>query len=238
MAEYNYTAFSTDDYDFKSQKGPVVGQKAPDFALTTSVGEKHNLLEFDGDFLVLELGSITCPLFQSRRGIMTRLEDEFPNVSATILYVREAHPGARIPAHQSFEDKRACAARLTNEDGETRLVLVDDFKGTAHQAYGSMPNAVFIINKNGCVVYRTDWNNSSATRAALKALVAGKKITAKSYFRPAVPKALVHTFKNAGKGSLADFLRGLPHLFWTNMIKRNLRLVFGREPEVSSDTVC
>lgn len=238
MADYNYTSFSTDDYDFKSGEGPSVGQKAPDFELTTSTGTKKKLLDFQGDFLVLEMGSITCPLFQSRRGIMSPLEQEFPNASSAVLYVREAHPGEHIAAHKTFDDKQACAARLTDKDGETRLVFVDDFEGTAHKAYGSMPNAVFIINKNGCVVFHSDWNNSSATRNALRSLIAGKRITAKSYFRPAVPIAVLHTFKNAGKGSAADFFKGLPHLFWTNVIKRNLRLLFGRAPQASADTRC
>lgn len=238
MADYNYTSFSTDDYEFDTEDGPAVGQKAPDFTLTNSIGAQKALLDFPGDFLVLEMGSITCPLFQSRRGIMSPLEQEFPNVSSAILYVREAHPGAQIAAHQNFEDKQACAARLTNDDGETRTVFVDDFEGTAHKAYGSMPNAVFIINKNRCVVFHSDWNNPSATRKALRSLIAGKKITAKSYFRPAKPTAVFHTFSNAGKGSAADFFLGLPNLIWNNIFKRNLRLMFGRAPKVSANTTC
>lgn len=238
MQPYNYDGFSTEGYDFNSVDGPNVGEKAPDFPLETSDGAPRRLLDFSGAFLVLEMGSITCPLFQSRRTIMEPLDQEFGNVSSAVLYVREAHPGANIQSHKNLADKAACATRLKTEDGETRTVFVDGFDGLAHQAYGSMPNAIFIINKNGCVVFRSDWNNPSATRKALQALVEGREITAKSYFRPALPKAVFRTLGNAGKGSAADFFKGLPFLIWTNIIKRNLRLFFNRPTVGSGKTVC
>jgi peroxiredoxin len=238
MPEYNYDEFSTGDYDFDTVVGPMVGEKAPDFELTTIEGDIQSLLEFDGEFLVLEMGSITCPLFQSRRPVMETLGREIDGVSNAVLYVREAHPGADIPTHKTFDDKKACASRLRDNDGETRTVFVDAFEGFAHQAYGSMPNAVFIINKNGCVVFRSEWNNPSATQKALRALKAGKEVRVKSYFRPALPTVALRTLGRAGKGSASDFCKGLPKLIWTNVIKRNLRLLFNRQAAGSRNTVC
>lgn len=237
MKRYNYDEFSTEDNDFSSVIGPDVGDKAPDFSLITTDGERKRLLDFSGDFLILEMGSITCPLFQSRRGIMESLGRK-NGISSAVLYVREAHPGVDIQSHKSFNDKKACASRLKTEDGEIRTVYVDNLEGHAHAAYGSMPNAVFIINKNGCVVYRSEWNNPSATRKALQALIAGREVTARAYFRPAVPTTVFRTLGKAGKGSAADFFKGLPFLIWTNVIKRNLRLLFKR-PEIGSrQTTC
>lgn len=238
MTAYNYKSFSPDDHDFDNPHGPAIGTKAPDFEMVTPTGEKRRLLDFDGDFLVLEIGSITCPLFQSRRKIMSPLEAEFPGVTGTVLYVREAHPGDKIAAHESFDDKKACARKLIDDNGETRRVLVDEFDGTVHKAYGGLPNAVFIINKHHCVVYRSGWNNPSATRAALKALIAGRPVRAKSYFRPATPPVVIRTFTQAGKGSAADFFHGLPRLIWQNVVKRNLRLFFNRAPRASGNTMC
>ncbi len=238
MTGYNYDKFSTDDYEFEQVTGPAPGEKAPDFELTTPSGEKRRLLDFDGDFLVLEMGSITCPLFQSRRGIMGRLSEEFPGVASVVLYVREAHPGTAIPSHRDFEDKLNAARRLKDEDGEGRLILIDDFDGPAHRAYGSMPNAVFIINRNGCVVFRSDWNNPVATRKALAALVKGREMRIRSYFRPPTPASALRTLRRAGPGAAIDFFRGLPFLIWTNLIKRNLRLLLGRPPKLSRDTTC
>ncbi len=228
MATYNYDGFSPDAYDFNANGGPDVGDRAPNFRLTTTDGTERGLLDFDGDFLVLDLGSITCPLFQSRRSGMETLADEFENVDSAVLYVREAHPGKSVPTHETIEDKSACAGRLKHEDGETRTVLIDTIDGQAHQAYGSMPNAVFIIDRDGVVRFQSQWNNPSATRKALAALTEGRRPTVKSYFKPALPTIAHRTLKNGGEGSGEDFYRGLPNLIWNNVIKYNLRLLFRR----------
>lgn len=238
MSDYNYDDFSTDDYDFETITGPAIGEKAPDFTLLTSDGDSRSLLEFEGEFFVLEMGSITCPLFQSRRPAMEMLDRTIDGVSTAVLYVREAHPGDDIPSHKDLNAKLACASRLKTTDGETRLIYVDDFDGTAHQAYGGMPNAVFIINKKGCVVFRSEWNNPSATQKALVALKAGRDVAVKSYFRPATPGTALRTLRQAGKGSAPDFFWALPKLIWKNVIKRNLRLLFGRQVSGSKDTIC
>ena len=226
MTDYNYDTFSPDDYDFDSSAGPEVGQKAPDFELETAEGETQKLLTFDGDFLVLELGSITCPLFHTRREGMQSIESEFPSVSFAVLYVREAHPGEDIPAHQQFEEKKACAARLSSEEGDKRKILVDGLEGAAHEAYGSMPNSIFIIDKEGIVKFKAEWSNPTATRKALRALIDGEEVRVKSYFRPAKPSIVLRTVKRAGKGSKSDFFRGLPRLIWNNIVKRNIKTLF------------
>ncbi|MBX2801916.1 MAG: hypothetical protein KTR31_29825 [Myxococcales bacterium] len=238
MAEYNYDSFSSDDYDFDASKGPRIGDRAPDFELTTASGERRRLLDFDAELLVVELGSITCPLFQTRRPQMSALDAFDDRVQSVILYVREAHPGEDIPRHGTLEDKSACARRLTEEDGETRLILVDDIEGSAHQAYGGMPNAVYVVNRQGCVVFKADWNNPSATQAAVRSLLDGRPARAKSYFRPASPAVSIHTLRRAGRGSALDFFRSLPVLIWNNLVKRNLRTLFGRPPVAALDTTC
>jgi len=237
MANYNYGEFSTDDYNLDEYHGPELGTKAPDFALQDPTGKAISILDFDGDFLVLEFGSITCPLFQGRRSGMTKLSDRHPNTSFAVLYVREAHPGKSIGAHKGIEDKQACANQLLN-DGEGRRILVDDFEGTAHSAYGSYPNAVFIINKKGCVVFKSDWNIPSATAKALDALAAGKPAAVKSYFRPVLPHIAIKTLRQSGEGSLADFLKGLPTLIWKNLIKRNVLLLFNKEQKIMPHADC
>jgi len=237
MADYNYDSFSSDDYDFNTSTGPRLGDKAPDFDLLTSTGERRRLLDFDAELLVLELGSATCPLFQTRRKKMQELDAQSDRVQSAVLYVREAHPGATIPAHVDLASKSECARGL-DEDGETRVVLIDDFEGAAHQAYGGMPNAVYIINKRGCVVFKADWNNPSATAAAVGSLLRGEPVLAKSYFRPASPAVAIRTLRRAGQGSALDFLRSLPTLIWHNLILRNIRTLFGRLSSVSVDTSC
>ena len=234
MNDYNYERFSADDYDLDQFDGPTVGEKAPDFTCTTIDNQSKQLLEFEGDFLVLELGSITCPLFQQRRNGMSQLHKQFPNVSHTILYVREAHPGSKIPPHQTVAEKQKCAQLLQEEDGEDRLILVDGLDGAAHQAYGSLPNSIYIINASGCVVYRAKWNNASATQKAVSRLVAGKTPNPESYFTPAAPPVLMKTLMRGGNEAVTDFMRGLPQLVWGHLIKKNLQVLFNRSSR--SDT--
>lgn len=117
MATYNYGEFSPDAYDFNSSSGPDVGERAPNFQLTTTDGVTRDLLEFQGEFLVLELGSITCPLFQSRRSGMEPLGQDFPRVRSLSVAVeqpfgnaqsaRRADPGARAAGQELLQ---ACVA--------------------------------------------------------------------------------------------------------------------------------
>ena len=104
MTGYNYDAFSPDNYNLASADGPEMGDNAPDFDLETHDGQAGRLLDFEGECLVLELGSMTCPLFLTRQDSMEKTAQDFPNCSHAILYVRAAHPGAEIPAHKTQED--------------------------------------------------------------------------------------------------------------------------------------
>lgn len=234
---YNYSQFNARDYDLVNFRGPMPGTPAPDFQLRGVDGDHRQLLDFDGAFLVLEMGSLTCPLFQGRRTTMSALCQEHQDISFAVLYVREAHPGANIPAHGSEQDKQTCATRLAG-DGENRRIFVDDLRGTAHQAYGGYPNSVFIINRNGCVVYACDWNNPDITGRALALVKAGKAANLKAWFRPVAPAVSLKILRAGGKGSMSDFLRGLPHLIWNNLVLRNIRLLRGKSAGVAPDTMC
>jgi len=238
MSGYNYDNFSADKYDLQNFHAPKPGDKAPDVTVSDIDGTEHRLIDFDGDFLVLEAGSITCPLFQSRRDGMRALTEKYPDTAFAILYVREAHPGAARPQHKTQADKVADARALRDVDGEGRRILVDSINGDAHAVYGKFPNSVVIINRNGCVVYTSDWNNPRATGLALAALKAGKPATRAGLFLPARPPVAIRTLKGAGAGAGRDFLRSLPVLIWHNLIRRNWRILTGRNPQVLPDTMC
>jgi len=238
MKSYNYDAFSSNTYNLDTFSGPKVGSKASNFSLFTLNNTKVDLLDFSGDYLVLELGSITCPLFQGRREGMSDLVEKYPNISFSVLYVREAHPGYNIPSHKTINDKLTRASELKNEDGEKRKILIDDIDGEAHDGYGGYPNAIFIINKNNCVVFRSDWNSVPATKVALNKLLRGEPANIKSYFLPVKPTVAIRTLKRSGKGATQDFLRSLPNLIWKNLIRRNILLFLNSEKAISPDTSC
>jgi len=238
MPDYQYTKFTTAAYDLDNFKGPQLGTKIDAFDVTEINGGKVNLLGFEGKFLVLELGSITCPLFQGRRKGMAAMLNDNPDVSFAILYVREAHPGRDIGQHKSLDNKVSNARMLRDDDGEGRRILIDDMTGSVHKAFGGFPNSAFIINRNGCLVYKSDWNNPAATTRALARLKAGKAAGGPGMFLPAPPPLALKILRRAGRDALWDFLKDLPVLIWKNAIKRNLRNLFRRQADVRADHIC
>lgn len=226
---YNYERFEAGHYDLGNFRGPAVGTKAADFTATTLDGEAAPLSSFFGRPIVLEMGSVTCPIYQSRRGGMESLARAYPDVRFLVLYVREAHPGQKVTQHKTDADKRARARGLKDEFGESRTILVDDLAGTAHKLYGEFPNSVFVIGGDQTIVFRSDWNDVAAVRKVLRRLAAGEPVgRVISLFKPANPLAAKRTFAYAGKGSGKDFFSSLPSMARQNLILRNLRSLLGR----------
>jgi hypothetical protein len=90
------------------------------------------------------------------------------------LYTREAHPGERVGAHDSFETKLANARLLRDEIGIRRPILVDDLKGTAHHAFGLLPNMSWVIARGGGIIYKSDWTSAANIEAFLTRHEAGR----------------------------------------------------------------
>jgi peroxiredoxin len=226
---YNYDAFDANHYALLDFKGPEIGEPAPDFSAQLLDGQPVKLSDYLESLTVLEMGSITCPIYQSRLKGMNNLATQYPEIPFLVLYVREAHPGERICQHRSEADKQSRATELEQEFGETRTILIDDLNGSAHTLFGSMPNSVFIIDGSGIVVYRSDWNDVAATEVALQRLLLGKSADkVRSYFKPATPWIAKEVFRHAGKGSARDFFRSFPTLIRQNIIIRNIRQLLRR----------
>jgi len=84
------------------------------------------------------------------------------------LYVREAHPGEYYPHHTSFDEKLAHARVLRDRFQMRRTILVDDLSGTAHRAYGTLPNMTYIINRAGAITLRCDWTDAETVSFAVQ----------------------------------------------------------------------
>ncbi len=61
-------------------------------------------------------------------------------VRSVFLYVREAHPGESYRHHPTMDDKRHHAQAFKEHSNIARPILLDDVAGTAHRAYGMLPN--------------------------------------------------------------------------------------------------
>jgi len=131
--------------------------------LTDTLSNPARLSDYRGKFIVLETASITCPAYRQHVQPMNDLAQKYADAEDLVflvLYVREAHPGGRIGQHVSLEQKLELARQFdTRVPNERRALLVDDLEGTAHRAYGSMPNMAYIIGPDFRVLFRSDWTH-------------------------------------------------------------------------------
>lgn len=155
---YSYDRFAARHYDLQRFAGPRVGEMVPPFVAQDFQGNPVSLADFGSQTIVVETGSATCNMYASNQKEMEALRRRHPDVLFILLYVREAHPGRNIPQPRDEVGKRINAMRLAQTQSENRLILVDDLEGTAHRQLGALPNSIHVIDGNGRLVYRKDWN--------------------------------------------------------------------------------
>jgi len=179
LARYNYDQFERQQLvkDFartKFGRAPEAGDRAPDFELRSLDGEKIRLSDFKNEKnVVLTFGSATCPQTAASISGLRDLEKHFGDkgVQFLFVYTREAHPGNRIPAHQSREDK-VHAAGIFRDDEEIEFpILVDEVSGRVHRQYGALPNPTFIIDRSGRIAFRSLASNTDRIEEALNELI-------------------------------------------------------------------
>jgi len=108
--------------------------------------------------------------------VLRRLYGDFGGrVRFVTVYVREAHPGERIPQPQSMEAKLRNARAYEDRDDIEWSVIVDDLEGTLHRALDQRPNSAYLVDADGLVLFRSGWSNDEGTlRDGLEAVVAGR----------------------------------------------------------------
>lgn len=211
---YNYNRFRMEAYRLEEFAGPDVGEPAPDFAAEMVDGRQVRLSDFRGHPVVLETGSYSCPMYVGNIGAMDRLARRYPEVKFLVLYVREAHPGSKVSAHRSIEDKAALARKVASEEHEVREILVDDLEGSAHRAYGNLPDMVYLIGEDGTVLLREQWNDPEIVEKALGRLRRREPLhdLKPGANRPPSPRITLRVLLRSGRDSLGDFLLQLPRM--------------------------
>lgn len=193
----------------------TTGKQAPDFEALNEQGERVRLSDFKGKIVVIETGSMSCPMYIQALPGMNDAAVKHPDVVFLLIYTREAHPGQKMPAFEAMSEKIERVQRLKNEEPENRMILIDDMQGTIHCAYGKMPNSAVIIDKDGKFAFHAQWNDPVAIDEALTRLEKGESLdgVAAQYKRPKPPLAF-RTFNRAGLHSLIDFFLGLPQIIY------------------------
>jgi hypothetical protein len=95
------------------------------------------------------------------------------------IYVREPHPGENYGPHKSWEQKLQAAKDCRQQDGIQNPLLVDDLDGTMHRRYASMPNMIYIVDKNGKVAYKAMWTDREEIESVLENLVLADQLQSK-----------------------------------------------------------
>lgn len=215
---YNLDRFRLSDYDLTQFPGPKVGESAPDFELTDLDGKPLHISSFRGHWLVLETASISCMMYARNIGKIGMLRQKYPDIEWLLVYVREAHPGHRRPAHQNMAQKLTLARSLQGELGEARPVAVDTLSGDMHRAYGSLPNMVYVLNPDGEVVYRCDWLSVAELDRVLgqrPGTETNQHTLTDDLHYPSV-WLTARILWRSGFSAIWDFLRAVPHLLPTH----------------------
>ncbi len=187
FSRYNYDHFTREHLHESGSAvfsgpaaGPLPGQVAPDFKVRTlnGDGETLRLSDYAGHKNVLLIfGSATCPMASGSLPGINQLYNQFrgDDVEFLFVYVREAHPGERVPAHTSMANKVRAARLLRDEEDLQMPVLLDDLGGSIHRKYSRMPNPAFLIDKSGRVAFRCLWAQPQPLGAALEELLRVQK---------------------------------------------------------------
>jgi hypothetical protein len=104
---------------------------------------------------------------------MDHLADRYADraVRSVFIYTREAHPGEHCPHHRSIEDKRRNASAFREQFNIRRPILLDDLRGSAHYAFGLLPNMTWIIGRGGFIHYKSSWTSPPDVADALEAII-------------------------------------------------------------------
>jgi alkyl hydroperoxide reductase subunit AhpC len=202
-----------------------VGSAAPEFEASTLDGAIVRLSDFRGKrHVVIMAGAVTSPMCAFEIPEFNRLQKEFhaQGVSFFLLYTRESHPAEHYGAHQNFEQKLAYARELQRLEKVQLPIIVDHLDGRIHRAYGVWPNALFVIDKGGRLIFRANMASDRELRQFLQDLLAAEKaaadgkVTHLQYSErvlPHVADQATHrrVYERAGPKAFEDYWSKRPH---------------------------
>ena len=163
----------------------VVGQAAPDFAVTDLAGKPAKLSDYKGRTVVLEWHNFGCPFVQKHyvSGNMQALQKKYGG-EVVWLAVNSTHRG-----HSDYTEPAALARQLRSAGAAPARYLMDE-PGTMGLAYGAKTTPhMYVIDPAGKVVYNgaiddkrsTDPDDVKTSKnyvaAALDELKAGKPVS-------------------------------------------------------------
>jgi len=176
-----FTAVLTGPTNPGATMAAKVSVAAPEFEASTLDGKVVRLSEFRGKrHVVMMTGAVTSPMCAYEVPAFNQLRQEFDSrgVSFFLLYTRESHPAENYGAHKSLEQKIVYARDLQRLEDVRFPIIVDHLDGRIHRAYGAWPNALYVVHKDGRLVFRSNMANDRELRQFLDDLLATEKAAA------------------------------------------------------------
>jgi glutathione peroxidase-family protein len=141
-----------------------VGTEAPDFSLQDLRGKTVRLSDYRSkSYVVFMFGSVTCG------ATATQLRAGNPSIRSLhaqykkkgfeffLIYTKEPHPGEKIPQPATTKERLKNALRLKKEEKVEFPILIDGLDSMVRNTYRGWANGIFIVNKEGLLVFRSSW---------------------------------------------------------------------------------
>ncbi len=205
--------------DFAFNKGSAApGDQFPNFQVASTDGEMIAKEHFLGKRpLLVVFGSATCPMTLSSIESLKRLHEQFGDrVTFVTLNVREAHPAENVAQPRTFEQKLEHARRLKQQFDIPWTVASDDIDGPLHRALDTKPNAAYLTDVDGRLVFRSLWaGDERALSSALQSVADEKPLAASesTYTVGPLVRGLGHfheVLQQAGPQAMRDMLLAAP----------------------------
>ena len=116
--------------------------------------------------------------------LWTELQDQYDpaKVDMFFVYSRERHPGERgYPDFQqtTTTEERMAYARQMSEITDVPIV-VDPIDERTLKNYGMVPNAAFVVDRDGYIVFKSQWADVHKVEEVLDQLIAAEAMLEQS----------------------------------------------------------
>jgi peroxiredoxin len=164
----------------------IIGEGAPQFALTDTNGKALALSDFKGKYVVLEWFNHQCPFvgkhYKSRN--MQQLQKTYTGQGVIWLSINSTHP-----KHQEYRNAEQSNALMKIAGASPTAVLLDS-EGKVGALYGAKTTPhMFVVNPDGVLIYAGAIDDKRSTdvedikgaknfvSAALNEAISGNKVT-------------------------------------------------------------
>ncbi|WP_295522767.1 thioredoxin family protein [uncultured Pseudacidovorax sp.] len=134
----------------QAHAAPAVGQKAPDFVAVDTNGQRHQLSDFAGKYVVLEWTNPGCPFVRKHYGSGNMPATQKTATARGVVWLAI---NSTERAASDYLPPAELAAWMKAQSGAPTAVLMDE-DGIVGQAYGARTTPhLFIIDPKGVLVY-------------------------------------------------------------------------------------